>query len=346
MSNHKKYPLTLNEFEKFTKGKPRPGAYNWLMSAAENGQTDIINRFDLDKIKIEPRILNSQIKVNLKTSFFGKKFEFPFLVCPMGHQTQFEKNGERSTYLGATKSQILSFFSTQGRLKLEDIISRDNKSNFAWQIFPFGDKKWIEQELKRAERCKALALGICLDAPVRSVRYLDRESRYDARKFGKRSLPVSPDISLALKYDWEFISWLKKKSSLPLIPKGILSKYDLEMCIKLKLPAIWVSNHGGRMFNSGISTSSFLIKNQRILNKYKGMGIVDGGVRSGTDIIKYKCLGADFIGIGRPIIHGLIYDGSNGVFNVLEILKNDLVSSMKNGGFKSSKDFTFNRLIL
>ena len=60
------------------------------MSAAENGQTDIINRFDLDKIKIEPRILNSQIKVNLKTSFF-EKFEFPFLVCPMGTRLNLKK---------------------------------------------------------------------------------------------------------------------------------------------------------------------------------------------------------------------------------------------------------------
>ena len=118
-----------------------------------------------------------------------------------GYQTQFEKNGERSTYLGATKARFYLFLVPKADLS-SNIISRDNKSNFAWQIFPFGDKKWIEQELKRAERCKALALGICLDAPVRSVRYLDRESRYDARKFGKRSLPVSPDISLALKYDW------------------------------------------------------------------------------------------------------------------------------------------------
>ena len=52
----------------------------------------------------------------------------------------------------------------------------------------------------------------------------------------------------------------KKEIIFAINSKGILSKYDLEMCIKLKLPAIWVSNHGGRMFNSGISTSSFLIK--------------------------------------------------------------------------------------
>ena len=181
----------------------------------------------------------------------------------MGHQTQLTKR-RKIDLLRCNKKPDFIFFSTQGRLKLEDIISRDNKSNFAWQIFPFGDKKWIEQEIKiDYERCKALALGICLDAPVRSVRYLDRESRYDARKFGKRSLPVSPDISLALKYDWGIHILAKKEIILILIPKGILSKYDLEMCIKLKLPAIWVFNHGGRMFNSGISTSSFLIKNQK-----------------------------------------------------------------------------------
>ena len=344
MSNNIILPETLNEFEKLAKKKIRSGTFKWLESAAEDGFTDKANRDDLEKIMIEPRIFNSSNKIDLKRRIFGEKFEFPIIVCPMGHQTQFEKNGEKSTYLGSTKSNILSFFSTQGRIELEKIVNNSSKKNYAWQIFPFGDKKWIESEIKRAEKCKALAISLCLDAPVRSFRYIDRESRYDARKYGKRSLPVSPDITYALEYDWDFIKWIKKKSKLPLIPKGILSRHDLKKCMDLKINNIWISNHGGRMFNSGISTSRFLIQNQDLIKKYNGNIVIDGGVRKGSDIIKLKCLGADFVGLGRPIMHGLIVSGYKGVYKVLEILKNDLISSMKNGGFKSTIDFKISRL--
>ena len=211
----------------------------------------------------------------------------------MGHQTQFEKNGEKSTYLGSTKSNILSFFSTQGRIELEKIVNNSSKKNYAWQIFPFGDKKWIESEIKRAEKCKALAISLCLDAPVRSFRYIDRESRYDARKYGKRFAGKSRHN--ALEYDWDFIKWIKK-SKLPLIPKGILSRHDLKMYGSQNKQYLdfksWRKN-----VNSGISTSRFLIQNQDLIEKYNGNIVIDGGVRKGSDIIKLKCLGADFVGL-------------------------------------------------
>ena len=76
------------------------------------------------------------------------------------------------------------------------------------------------------------------------------------------------------------------------------------------------------------------------------MIIVDGGVRKGTDIIKLMCLGAHFVGIGRPAIYGLICDGSRGVKRIFNILESELISAMKNGGFTSLKDFKINRLIL
>ena len=73
--------------------------------------------------------------------------------------------------------------------------------------------------------------------------------------------------------------------------------------------------------------------------------IVDGGVRKGTDILKYMCLGANFVGVGRPAIYGLISNGYLGVSEIFNILKNELISAMKNGGFNSLQDFKYNRLI-
>ena len=109
MSNNIILPETLNEFEKLAKKKIRSGTFKWLESAAEDGFTDKANRDDLEKIMIEPRIFNSSNKIDLKRSIFGEKFEFPIVVCPMGHQTQFEKMVKNQLILVQLKATFCHF---------------------------------------------------------------------------------------------------------------------------------------------------------------------------------------------------------------------------------------------
>ena len=89
---------------------------------------------------------------------------------------------------------------------------------------------------------------------------------YDARKYGKRTNEISPNPQLALKYDWELIRFIKKNTTLPVIVKGILTVEDTKSAIK-RADAIWISNHGGRMFNSGISSIEALIELKKRLNQ-------------------------------------------------------------------------------
>ena len=334
---------TLREAENLAKKKIRKGTFNWLNSGAEDDFTYVKNITDLQKIKIIPKILVKNKNIKLRQNFFSLILNEPLILCPMGHQTQFEKNGELSTAKGIHKQDVLGFFSTQGRMGFDYLKSKLPYSKIAWQIFPFGNKSWIEKEIKIAEKFKSPALCFCFDAPVRSHRYIDRESNYDARKYGRRIYPVSPDPSFALNYDWEFLKWVKKKTNLPIIPKGLLNIDDIKKSIKYKSDAIWISNHGGRMFNSSI-TPVYILKKMR-KKEIKTKIIVDGGVRKGTDILKYMCLGANFVGVGRPAIYGLISNGYLGVSEIFNILKNELISAMKNGGFNSLQDFKYNRLI-
>ena len=87
-------------------------------------------------------------------------------------------------------------------------------------------------QIKDAEKNKCIAISICLDAPVRSYRYSDRETRYDARKFGKRTNPQPPSPKYALNYNWELIKKIKMISKLPIIVKGILTPEDAKKSIK------------------------------------------------------------------------------------------------------------------
>lgn len=334
---------TLREAESKAKKKINQKIFNWLQSGAEDEYTLNKNFLDLKNIKIIPKHLNKINRINTNSYFFKTKLEYPILLAPMGHQTQFHKYGEIETSDGAKKANILSFFGTQSRMKLDQISKKNNL--IGWTIFPFGNLKWIDGQIRSAEKNKCVAIILCIDANVRSHRYLDRESYYDARKIGNRTNPISPNPEQSLKYDWSLISYIKKKTKLPVIPKGILSVEDCKQAINNKADGVWISNHGGRMFNSGITPVEALKNIKRKIKMNKKIIIVDGAIRKGTDIIKYLSLGANFVAVGRPAMHGLICNGSNGVKNIFDILKSEFTSAMINGGFKNLKSFKNNRII-
>ena len=334
---------SIYQAEKKSKKKIRSGTFKWLNSAAEDGFTSNKNLIDLQNIKIIPRILSKNHNITLKSKVFGTEIDWPIILSPMGHQTQFSQNGEISTAIGSYEEKILSFFSTQGRIGFDQIRKKVPNLKMIWQIFPFGKKEWIESQIKIAEKNRSLALCFCFDASVRSHRYIERETNYDARKYGKRLFPVSPEPSQALQYDWEFLRWAKQKTSLKIIPKGLINLNDINKCVNLGIKNLWISNHGGRMFNSGITAVDILKKIQHL--RGKNTIFVDGGVRKGSDILKYLCLGANYVGIGRPAMYGLINGGSSGVSKIFKILKSELKTAMYNGGFKSYKDMKIDRLI-
>jgi isopentenyl diphosphate isomerase/L-lactate dehydrogenase-like FMN-dependent dehydrogenase len=339
--------VTLREAEKFAKKKIDNKIFNWLQSGAEDNCTYKKNFEDLSKIRIKPKHLNAVKNINTECNFFGKIIQSPLILSPMGHQTQFHKDGEIKTFMGVSSANSISFFSTQGRISLDDIREKNKKGKLGWTIFPFGDKNWIKKEIRSAEKNKCLAVVVCIDANVRSWRYQDREARYDARSVGRRTNPIPQNPSLAVNYNWDLISFIKKKTKLPVIVKGILTLEDAKEAIRCKADGIWISNHGGRMFNSGISGVEALIEIKDNLKKNsKTKIIVDGGVRKGSDVIKYLCLGADFVAIGRPAIHGLICDSNKGVEKIFNILNNEIKTSMINGGFKNKLSFKKERLKL
>ncbi len=336
---------SIRQAEQLAQKKIRKGTFNWLQAAAEDGYTNEKNFIDLNNIKILPKQLSKILQPKFSTHFFGTNISSPLILSPMGHQTQFHKLGEIEVAKGVQDINSISFFGTQGRMSLDDIRKKNQKAKIGWTIFPFGNKDWILKQIKSSESNKCVAIAVCVDANVRSHRYLDRELiNYDARKYGKRTNEISPNPNYALKYDWDLIKFIKKNTKLPVIVKGILTNLDAKKAINSGVDGIWISNHGGRMFNSGISSLEALVKIRKSVKSKKVKVIVDGGIRRGSDIIKYLSLGADFVGIGRPAMYGLICEGREGVKNIFKILNSELETAMINGGFKNIDSFKKERL--
>lgn len=334
---------TIRQAEEQSKKILKNGTFQWLNSGAENNLTTKKNLDDFNKIQIYPKILKKVKTIDTSLYFLGKKIPYPLILSPMGHQAQFHKNGEIEMALGIKASNTLGVFSTQSRTSFNEILTKSKNPNLIWQIFPFGDKNWILSEIRKAEQFKSLAISFCFDGLTRSHRYDDRETMYDARNHGYFRYNGAPNQEYAKSYDWDFLKWVKLKTSLPIIPKGLVSIEDIKSVIKFGCKYIWISNHGGRMFNSNISSIDILLKIKKKISRPPFI-IVDGGVRKGTDIIKLLCLGANLIGIGRPAIYGLSIQGKKGVKRIFDILHSEITTCMINAGFKNLKDMKFSRI--
>ena len=99
---------------------------------------------------------------------------------------------------GATNSKIIASFGTQSRMKLDDIKNKNKKSKIIWTIFPFGDFNWVKKQIKNAEKNRAIAIALCLDANVDHIDTKIWKIFMMLEKFGKRTNPISPSPKKSL----------------------------------------------------------------------------------------------------------------------------------------------------
>ncbi|XP_070569649.1 2-Hydroxyacid oxidase 2-like [Ptychodera flava] len=146
------------------------------------------------------------------------------------------------------------------------------------------------------------------------------------------------DINIRdLSATWEYIVWLCSKTNLPIIVKGVLTAEDAILAVNHGASAIIVSNHGGRALDSAPATIEALPEVARAIGDRVEV-YIDGGIRNGIDVFKALALGAKAVFVGRPILYGLAHSGEEGVNNILEILKSELVRTMQFAGCRTLSD--------
>ncbi len=137
---------------------------------------------------------------------------------------------------------------------------------------------------------------------------------------------------LDARLTWDVVDWLRGITSLPLILKGILAAQDARLAVERGVDGIVVSNHGGRQLDGAVSTCQAL---PEVVQAVDGRAevLVDGGIRRGTDVLKALALGARAVLIGRPFLWGLAVNGEAGVSHVIDLLYEELSTSMALAGF-------------
>lgn len=321
----------LPQIKEFAKKKISSKAWNWLENGSEWGNTVQVNKNIYKKIKIVPRIFKYNSKNFAVKNFINSTLPFPLIIAPMGHLTQFHKDGEAELALGAEKSSTFITISALTRLNLNEIRKKAKNSKILYQLYFYNSKNWIEDEIKKANKIGVKGFVFTVDSPVASKKYQTLTDNYDARKFGRRSNYSNINKKIILP-KWDDIKWLKKiVKNKPLIIKGIMDPNDAKKSIRYGADGIWVSNHGGRVFESNVSSLEMLPLIRKKIGKNK-LIIFDGGVRTGSDILKANILGANIVAIGRPAIYGLIANGSDGVKKTFKFFQEEYFISKKLSG--------------
>jgi 4-hydroxymandelate oxidase len=299
-------------------------------------------------IRLRPRVLNDISTVDTRVTLLGSAVPSPILVAPTGRHKLFNADGERATARGASAAGCAYVMASNANVTIEDVAAERRAAPQWFQLYFWPNRAEVEALIDRVAAAGFTALVLTVDAPVggwspRAARD-QHEPSPDILNINMPGSPMArtfyhPDFVGKVLYPatWPELEWLVKRSPMPVIVKGVLRADDALRCIERGARAIMVSNHGGRHLDTTVTTAAAIGEIAAALAG-KAEVYVDGGIRRGTDILKALALGARAVMIGRPVLWGLTVHGSDGVNDVLDHLRVELVRAMQLSGTASLKD--------
>lgn len=332
--------VNLYEFEALAKDRLPKAEWDFVEGGATDEITIRRTRAAFDSIMLRPRMLVDMDVRDLSTTVLGEKIDFPVMLCPAGHHIRAHPEAELATVRAACAMNVGMVLSSGSSVVMEEIAGAATRNIWFQQYF-YRDEGVTELMAHRAEEAGFSALCMTLDASIRSKRernlrnnYMIPDSpnyaglqRYEGFEPSSDDAPPAFSGMVSPKATWSDFEWLATKTQLPLIAKGVMTAEDARRAVEHGVKAIIVSNHGGRSLDSTFATIEVL---PEVVAAVDGRAEVylDGGIRRGTDIVKAIALGARAVMIGRPIFWGLAAGGSEGLEQVLGILRDELDSTM------------------
>jgi len=331
--------LTLQEIRRVAKRMLPPGAWAFGAGGAESETTLRRNRQAIQRLAIRQRVLVDVRNVDLTTSFLGMELPMPVAIAPMGSIILFHPQGDVEMARGASLSKTLAVVSGVTGWPVEEI-AQATSGPLIFQLYFAGPRSWAQELLGRVETSGYRAVCLTVDLQVYGRRERDLLLRFDpraARAFAPN--PSPPDMNYQARLTWDDVEWLRSVLKVPLGIKGILTGDDARRAVEAGVQIVWISNHGGRQLDHTQATINVL---PEIVEAVDGRAeiIIDGGFSRGTDIIKALALGANVVAMGRTMLWGLAVGGAAGVDRTIQILRDELATSLALCGQTSVRGLT------
>ncbi|HEX7637760.1 MAG TPA: alpha-hydroxy acid oxidase [Burkholderiaceae bacterium] len=348
--------------------------YDYADSGSWTETTYRENESDFARIKLRQRVAVNMENRTLATTLAGQAASMPVALAPTGLTGMQHADGEILAARAAEKFGVPFTLSTMSICSIEDVAAHTT-APFWFQLYMMRDRGFIERLIARARAARCSALVLTLDLQILGQRHKDVRNGLSAppkptlanllnlatkprwclgmlgtrrRSFGNIVGHVEGvgDVSrlsewTARQFDpalsWADVEWVKKRWGGKLIIKGVMDAEDARHCADAGADALVVSNHGGRQLDGAPSSIAAL----PAIAEAVGSRIevwMDGGIRSGQDVIKAWALGARGVMIGRPFLYGLGAMGEAGVTRCLEIIRNELDITMAFTGHRDIRD--------
>ena len=348
--------LTVFDFEATARTKVQAGHWSYMASGTDDDATLFANRDGFRQVQLRPRRLRDATKVDMRVDLFGTSYASPIFTCPTGGQGSMHSDAELGTARAAKARGTMQMLSTSTGIAVEDVNKALGRP--VWQQL-YAPSSWeaCQQLLKRIESSGVSVIALTVDNTTgRFSETFLRTRPKDLKQCeachkdgfeGGRHRPMLDGINMKgvrrtdPAMDWTFVDRIRNYWKGKFIIKGIDTHEDARLCLEHGIDGILVSNHGGRSTDTGRGTIEALPEVVAAVNGRIPV-FLDGGVRRGTDVFKALALGAQGVGIGRPMLWGLGAFGEAGVNRVLEILQAELKLVMGNCGTRTVADINRN----
>ena len=366
---------TIEDLRRLAKRRVPRMFYDYADSGSWTESTYRANEEDFKGIKFRQRVAVNMENRSTQSSMIGQPVSMPVAIAPTGLTGMQHANGEILAAKSAKKFGIPFTLSTMSICSIEDVAKETNNHPFWFQLYVMRDRGFIERLIDRAKAANCSALVLTLDLQILGQRHKDIKNGLSAppkltlssimnlatkpswclemlgthrRQFGNivghvKGVEDMGSLSswTASQFDpslnWSDVEWIKKRWNGPLILKGIQDEEDARLAVASGANALIVSNHGGRQLDGAQSSIKALPGIVQAVGKDIEVHM-DGGIRSGQDVLKALALGAKGTYIGRSMLYGLGAMGEQGVDKALEIIHNELALSMAFCGRTQVKD--------
>ena len=338
--------------------------YDYADSGSWTEGTYRANSQDFQKIKLRQRVAVNMENRSTAVTMAGQVAKMPVSIAPVGLTGMQHADGEIHAARAAEKFGIPFTLSTMSICSIEDI-AENTSAPFWFQLYMMRDREAMANMIERVRKAKCSALVLTLDLQVIGQRHKDLKNgltapprptlknivnlmtkprwclgmvgtrRHTFRNLvghvkgvsDMRSLSAWTNEQFDPRLSWADVEWVKQQWGGKLILKGIMDAEDAQLAVQAGADAIVVSNHGGRQLDGAPSSIEALPAIVAAVGD-KTEVWMDGGIRSGQDVLKAYALGARGTMIGRAMVYGLGAMGEAGVTKALEILHKELDVTM------------------
>jgi 4-hydroxymandelate oxidase len=321
---------------------------DFIAGGSEAEVTLAANRAALDAVFVTPRVLAGITVPGPGTTLVGCRSALPVVIAPMSYQRMVHPEGEAGMARAAKDAGIPLTLSMMSSRTLEEVAPIG--ATLWQQVYWLRDRGQVTGIVRRAEDAGCAALVLTVDLPRIGRRLRDMRNGFTLPEGVTAANLAGPEDALLHQHtkgssgvalhtsqlfdpslSWADVAWLREKTRLPLVLKGILDPADARRAVEHGASAIVVSNHGGRQMDGAIASAAAL---PGVCEEVKGRCevLLDSGIRGGTDVLKALALGADGVMLGRPALWGLASGGTDGAARVLALLAEELTDAMHLAG--------------